>query len=62
MRTDQVLRIFIFSKLTQFSNRAVFAYMMIVVLLIGILFLEIDISLNNYLIYLLTKIFINLKK
>jgi hypothetical protein len=62
VRTDQVLRIFIFSKLTQFSNRAVFAYMMIVVLLIGILFLEIDISLNNYLIYLLTKIFINLKK
>jgi len=43
MRTDHVLRIFIFSKFTRFSNRAVFAYMVTVILLTGSLFLEIDI-------------------
>jgi len=43
MKTDRVFNIFIFSTFLWFSNRAVLAYMIQLVLLIGFLFLEIDI-------------------
>jgi hypothetical protein len=53
MRIDQILNICIFAKFTQFSNKAIFAYMITIGSFdwfsqLGFLFLEINIEFNKY--------------